>query len=185
MTKLKYLFLISVIPILSACQNPKMLSDEEKTAYLKSGDSITTEMQAVLLQNVSAAIQKGGTEYAVDFCNLEAMTLTDSISKMHDVGIQRLTDKTRNPKNAIVEEMDQLAWERIKSEDQGFLQQDENGEVYFYKPIKIGMPACIRCHGKKSEISSTTLEMIQLKYPADRAVDYEQGDLRGMWKVKM
>src|SRR5690606_20395573 len=96
------------ITALSACTNPKQqtISEEEKAALMLLGDSISMEMQHVLLQNVGEAIQKGGTNYAVEFCNIQAMPLTDSIADHLKVYIQRLSDKNRNPANAIQMQMD-------------------------------------------------------------------------------
>ena len=54
----------------------------------------------------------------------------------------------------------------------------------YYKPIKTGMPTCLKCHGSSAEIESKTLALINEKYPDDKAVGYSQGDLRGMWKIK-
>ncbi|RQP08367.1 MAG: DUF3365 domain-containing protein [Parapedobacter sp.] len=178
-------FLWTIIALL-ACGSPKQeLSDEDKTSLMLLGDSIAMEVQNVLLQNVAGAIQKGGTDYAVEFCNIQAMPLTDSIADNLNVYIQRLSDKNRNPANAIQTRTDSLAWEKIKSEKSDFIEQHKNGDVYYYKPILIAMPTCIRCHGGKSDIAEGTQNTIARKYPDDKAINYKMGDLRGMWKIKL
>lgn len=161
------------------------LTEEEITLYMKSGDEISDEMQKVLLQNVSQAVEKGGTDYAVEFCNVQAMPLTDSISKQHGVEIQRVTDKNRNPLNGLSESVDLATWEKMNVDAQEYLEETEDGAVYYYKPIRMGMPTCIKCHGGPEDISESTLSIIQEKYPEDKALGYEMGDLRGMWKIKM
>src|SRR5690606_41827490 len=88
----------------------------------------------ILLQNVAGAIQKGGIDYAVEFCNIQAIPLTDSIAEDLNVYIQRLSDKNRNPANAIKTQADSLAWKKIKSKKADFIEQHNNGEVYYYKP---------------------------------------------------
>lgn len=179
--------ILSGILLLASCKQTQFepISEVERAELMTLGDSISNVMQGVLLGKVGQAIKKGGTDYAIEFCNIEAMPLTDSISEQFDVQIQRLSEKNRNPKNGITSDMDALAMEKIKSDKEPFIKQSESGEVYYYKPIPLGMPACIQCHGKKSEIASSTLELIELKYPEDKAIDYEMGDLRGMWKIKM
>lgn len=164
-------------------ENQKPLSEAERMGYISLGDSISNEMQRVLLQNVGKAIQKGGTEYAVAFCNEQAMPLTDSLSAFHNVKIQRLTDKNRNPNNNIKTSLDSLAWEKIKTDGTDFVKQGENGKVYYYKPIVMGMATCIKCHGSQADISEHTQKTLRLKYPFDKAIGYSQGDLRGMWKI--
>lgn len=179
--------ILFMLLLMVSCNNSRFepISEVEKTSLIRLGDSISTEMQAILLKNVGKAIQKGGTEFAIEFCNLEAMPLTDSISEKYQVKIQRLTDKNRNPKNALQSESDRLAWEKIKKEKTDFIEQTQTGEIYYFKPILIGMPTCIQCHGNRKDISGKTLELIDLNYPEDKAVDYEMGDLRGMWKIRM
>jgi len=61
---------------------------------------------------------------------------------------------------------------------------NENGKTIYYKPIKIGMPACLNCHGTEGkEIAMKTLVAIRQKYPDDLATGYKEGEFRGMWKI--
>lgn len=171
----------------SACNNnkPEPLSNDKKTSLMVLGDSISAQAQHALLQNVAEAIQKGGTDYAVTFCNIRAVPLTDSIAASFNVAIKRLSDKNRNPNNAIQTQMDSIAWNKIKSEKAGFVEQDKTGEIYYYKPILIAAPACIKCHGNQTDITESTQKILAQKYPNDKATDYKMGDLRGMWKIKI
>lgn len=187
MKKLSKITLFLSIVVLSACNsnNREALSEEDKKELMFLGDSISTEMQNVLLQNVARSIQKGGTDYAVEFCNLNALQITDSVAQKYQANIQRLSDKNRNPANAISSKADSLAWQKIKANKTDFVTLDEKGEVYYYKPILLAMPTCVKCHGSKEDISGSTQKLIAEKYPNDKAIDYKLGDLRGMWKVKL
>jgi hypothetical protein len=54
----------------------------------------------------------------------------------------------------------------------------------YYKPIKIGMPTCLQCHGKpKEDINEATASTIRKKYRFDKATGYAMGNLRGAWKL--
>jgi len=175
-----------ILPLLACGSNKgKILSETEKEMLMYRGDSITIEMQGVLLEQVSAAMKKGGADYAVDFCNVQAMPLTDSMSAQMNVAIQRLSDKNRNPDNALKTSADSLAWTKIAAAKTAFIEQDNNGAVYYYKPIMAAMPACLKCHGGQDDIAESTQKIIALKYPKDKATGYATGDLRGMWKIKM
>ncbi|HLT93250.1 MAG TPA: DUF3365 domain-containing protein [Membranihabitans sp.] len=181
----KGVLIIAAMMIFIACsQKSSELSDEEMDTYIQRGDSIALNTQAVLMQNVAKAIQQGGTEYAVEFCNTRALPLTDSVAGHMNVRIQRLSDKNRNPANSIQTTLDSLAWDRIQSGNDKVLEQDEKGDVYYYKPISIAMPTCLKCHGGNAEISESTQAVIAAKYPDDKATGYRQGDLRGMWKIQ-
>lgn len=166
-------------------EQTETLSQDEIKHYLHLGDSISTHMQKTLLENVSQAMQKGGSDYAVEFCNIQAIPLTDSISNMHHVSIQRLSDKNRNPNNVLALEEDLSAFEKLKDSTLpvDFI-QNNMGEITYYKSIKLGMPTCLKCHGGKEDISESTLAIIQDKYPNDKAIEYQMGELRGMWKIK-
>jgi hypothetical protein len=107
------------------------------------------------------------------------------MANRHQVQIQRLSDKNRNPDNAIQTQMDSLAWAQIKAEKTGFIRQHKSGAIYYYKPIAIAMPTCIKCHGNNADIPESTQKIITEKYPNDKATGYAMGDIRGMWKIKI
>jgi len=178
---------ISFLIFLVGCNNSKELSTSEKEEYLALGDSISNRAQMVLLSNVGKQIQKNGTVGAVDFCSEKAIFLTDSVSNEFSTKIQRLTDKNRNPQNAIKSETDKKAWEEFRNNPKNkHLVLQENSSVHYYRSIPIGMPTCLMCHGnKQTDISPETMEIIHRKYPQDKATDYKMGNLRGMWKIQL
>ena len=191
MRKILVFGIISLV-VFSCQTNNKTLTLSEQQDYLSKGDSIATQAQQVLMKNVSAAIQEKGVAGAVDFCNINAMPLTDSVSNLNAVSIQRISEKNRNPNNAIVSELDKSALEQIKimlkdtSISTKHLIVQESGNVYYYKPIPLGMPTCLSCHGNTTtDIAPETLQVIQSKYPTDKATGYQLGELRGLWKIKM
>lgn len=165
----------------------------DRDALLMLGDSIAMLAQKTLLQNVSGAIAKGGADYAVDFCNLRALPLTDSIGKAGGVSIQRVTDRARNSANKISGEREIALFEQVrdslangKTATHYLLDGLEKGTMVYYKPIMVGMPACLQCHGAPgADIAMATLDKIKEKYPDDEATGYSLGALRGMWKITM
>jgi hypothetical protein len=62
---------------------------------------------------------------------------------------------------------------------------EEQNILVFYKPIKTGLPACLKCHGQPgSDIEPAAFDKIQQLYPADLATGYELNDFRGLWKIE-
>ena len=183
---MKALLYVPFLLFLVGCTNSKELSVSEKEGYLALGDSISNNAQMVLLSNVGKQIQENGVVEAVGFCNEKAIFLTDSLSNK-SIKIQRISDKNRNPVNALKSEIDKKAWNELqKNPDNKQLVLQEKNTVYYYKSISIGMPTCLMCHGnKQTDISSETLEIINLKYPQDQAIGYKMGDFRGMWKIQL
>ncbi len=162
----------------------------DKEAFTALGDSISLLAQKTLLQKVSGAIAEGGAAHAVDFCNIQAMPLTDSIAAKNGVTIQRVTNKARNSANALSGEREIALFQKIQDSLQNgsaqphYLLEDEDGRTVYYKPIFLGMPTCLQCHGTPDkDIEAATLAKIKEKYPDDAATGYMLGQLRGLWKI--
>lgn len=189
----KYIFsLVFLIVLISCNSKERQLSKVEKEQLLSKGDSIASQAQKTLLQNVSQAIQTKGVAGAVDFCNTNAMLLTDSMSKLNAVHIQRISDRNRNPNNSLNHDLDKKIWREMQELMQDSTIQkkhivaQEGNAIFYYKAIPIGMPTCLSCHGnKETDITPETLQVINAKYPSDKATDYTMGQLRGIWKIKL
>ncbi len=187
--KFTTVFSFTTVLFLLSCNTnqPKNTVDEKVTdtaSLMARGDSIATGVQGVLMANVMQAMKSGGPVYAVTFCNEQAMPLTDSLSKKYNCEIKRVSDKFRNPANKPTETELEI-WKNISSSLAVTpVISLENGHIVYYKPIKIAMPTCLKCHGTPGvDIDTKTLEIIQQKYPEDLATGYKEGDLRGMWKI--
>lgn len=147
------------------------------------GDSITALAQQTLLLNVGAAMQNGGPDNAVDFCNIHASSLTDSLSAAHHAQISRISEKNRSPKNKASEQEQLLLHKLEKNKQKDTVVHWDNREIY-YKTIRIGMPACLKCHGfEKTDISESTVNLLNERYPDDKAKGYRMNDFRGAWKL--
>lgn len=176
----------------SCTSNQKKSSGESDREVLTMiGDSLAMLAQKTLLQNVTGAMQAGGPVHAVEFCNLKAGVLTDSIGSAAGITIQRVTDKPRNPSNGLSGGEIDLFRQIQDSLQNGTIQphyllDDKDGRTVFYKPIVLGMPACLQCHGTPGQdIEPATLLKITEKYPDDVATGYSLGQLRGMWKITL
>jgi hypothetical protein len=184
---IKYFYFFIFFFILLSCNDnvKQSLTDADRSELLAFGDSISGSIQKVFVGKVSKAIQNGGIEYAIQYCNINAMSITDSLSISNNINIYRLTNKNRNSTNGLKSLFDSLAWKKIYTEKTHFIEQDDNGAVYYFKPIYIGMPSCLKCHGDDSAINDTVRNILSEKYPNDKALGYKMNDLRGMWKIKL
>lgn len=160
-----------------------------KEKYLKKGREIATLTQAELLKVVQGAMASGGPVYAVDYCNIEALNLKDSLSELNNCRIQRLSTKYRNPADKPVTEieMEQLkSYEILHSKGETLSPSVYivGEEVEYYQPIVIGSGACLLCHGDpETQIARETGRMIKKLYPDDQATGYALNDFRGVWKI--
>ncbi len=180
------LVLLVVVAILvSRCSRP-----EEKLAsrdYRQLGDSISLATQQALMKELTRALERGGAAYAVDFCHERATPLTDSVALLYNCTIQRLALRNRNPSNALTAADRNVYDEFTKSLSAGesptAMVVLKGDEAIYYRPIMLGMPTCLKCHGDESALDPKVKKALNTKYPDDKAVNFKQGDLRGMWKV--
>lgn len=153
------------------------------------GTSISSSTQKTLGANLKNALQEGGVENAISFCNLNAMPLVDSLSDKFDAEIRRVTFKARNPDDLPNEMENELLeayayqWTDSISMKNNVQQLNENTYL-FTKPILVENALCLTCHGTyENGLSKETDDFIKSKYPQDQATGYNIGDLRGMWSI--
>lgn len=197
---MKYIITVLVFVALLSCSKQEEVQKEAtqeeqvqenamtKAEALELGNEISAETQAVLLQNVSFAMQSKGKEFAVEFCNMRANPITDSLSALYNASISRISEKNRNPNNAPKTENDLSQLKEFESRTGDDKKQsvviDEDGNLVFYKPIYAGMEACMVCHGTiGNELEKSFHDKILEKYPDDKANGYKLGDFRGAWKI--
>jgi hypothetical protein len=160
-----------------------------KEKYLKKGGEIASLTQAELLKVVQGAMASGGPSYAVDYCNIEALELKDSLSTLNNCRIQRLSTKYRNPADQPVTEIEKKqlnSYEVLHSEGETLTPSVHivGNKVEYYQPILIGSGTCLLCHGDPTtQIAMETMSMIKKLYPNDLATGYALNDFRGVWKI--
>jgi hypothetical protein len=151
----------------------------------KKGVEISNLAQATLLANVGKAIQKDGPEYAVEFCNLKASVIIDSLNAANNCTISRVTEKNRNPLNKINGKTENELWTLYQSGMAADTVVKVKSHLVYYKPIKIAMQACLKCHGQPgTEIDKGTVKKLKHLYPNDLAQGYQMNELRGLWKIE-
>lgn len=183
--------MVFLLTFLFACSNKKEQNEippETYDQYMKMGGRISGEAQAVLLTVVSDALQQGGAEYAVGFCNLQASSIVDSLSRKHNATIGRVSKKNRNPENNLKNDKEKKLWKDMAKALKAGHAHDTllmtDNQLIFYRPIITLMPGCLECHGTPGEkILPSTLEKIQTLYPEDKATGYELNEFRGLWKI--
>jgi hypothetical protein len=177
-------FLIAVFAILLFSCKIK-IDNAIYTEFTQKGNEITNLAQSVLLANVAQAMQTGGPVYAVEFCNLKASSITDSLNLANNCEISRVSAKNRHPENNLKTEADKNLWAIFEAGMVTDTLIQENKKLVYYKPIKTALPACLKCHGVTgSDIDQATSEKLQKLYPNDLATGYKLNDFRGLWKIK-
>lgn len=157
--------------------------------YLKKGKEVALATKAVLGKNLLNAINTKGTDKALDFCNIKAIPLTDSMAVHLNAKIKRVSDNNRNPNNwANKKELEYINTAKAEIANNGKakpkVQKIDNQIVGYYPIMTNNM--CLQCHGNpKKDIDLKTFKMIKEKYPEDKAVGYSINQLRGIWVIQM
>ena len=158
-------------------------ANAERT-YADIGLEYALETKKLLGKNLMGTIQKKGTIEALEFCNIQAMPLTDSMSVHYNAKIKRVSDKNRNPSNkANAEELKYIAQFKTQmaaKEDIQPVTIDKGNKIQFYYPIETNT-MCLQCHGK--EIKPEVAKQILKLYPKDLAIGYEESEVRGIWSI--
>ncbi|SFR77241.1 Tll0287-like domain-containing protein [Maribacter stanieri] len=154
---------------------------------LEKGKMYAQKTQTVLGKNLMLQLQKGGPVDAVAFCNEKAYPLTDSIAAIYNAKIKRVTDKPRNPKNKANElELEYIEYFKSKIKNKESFEPiltSNNGTTNFYSPI-VTNTMCLNCHGTPvTNIAPKVSQIINDKYPYDKATGYTENEVRGIWSI--
>jgi hypothetical protein len=186
---MKNLLLLALVAIFISCNSKKTLQSYSQldTTYISRGNAIAKLSFETLSGELQKALQNGGIDSALQYCNQRAYPITDSLSIAHQASLKRVSTKVRNPRNKA----DELATFMIK----GFGIDVSEGKpitpklvlkddsVLFFKPI-ITQPLCLTCHGTPGkEVAFSTDSTIQKLYPRDKAVGYKNNEVRGVWRI--
>lgn len=188
-TTLSTRILLIMLPLLWVACSPR----EKKKAldlrpWLQQGDSLRDLSQKALMNALLNAGADSVPEQAVAFCHEEAAGILSNLTDTHHIKIQRVAEKFRNPNNALQPE-DYTVWDTWKkqlAQGQTLVSEVEiNRESHkvYRAPIFLGMPLCERCHGDENTFSPELQKTLARLYPNDKARNFRQGDLRGMWKI--
>lgn len=165
-----------------------VLDDSLRQMFTTRGKQVTIKAQAAIKSELQNAIKEGGLEYALAFCNVNAMPITDSLSLNEKVHIRRLAKKYRNPLNETDENESRLYKSYVINWISGkplapMVFPGENNHPVFLEPIKVES-VCLNCHGTVGEqINPELAKKIAELYPNDKAIDFKAGELRGMWSI--
>lgn len=156
----------------------------------EKGQAITSEAQKTLLQTLMKKMETEGVVGAVEYCNVNALPLVDSVARAHKASLRRVSNRWRNPKDAPGEDEVPIMEAYSYSAEQGLELREEvffdenNPQVIYTRPIMLGAGLCLQCHGQKDkDIAPEVQQKISELYSADNATGYNLGEWRGIWKV--
>jgi nitrate reductase cytochrome c-type subunit len=169
-------------------QNGKKMTQSNMLKTLEDiGLEYALSTKKVLGQNLMGTIQKKGTLAALEFCNIKAIPLTDSMSTKNQAAIKRVTNKPRNPNNkANAEELKYIEIYKqqiVTNQVPEPIVIEKNNKIKFYYPITTNT-MCLQCHGKEADIKPEVKTKLLKLYPNDLAYGYSENEVRGIWSIE-
>lgn len=169
-------------------KNVQYVSGPDEVTYIRMGNEISDTIGTTLKINLQQAMKNGGPVSAVQFCNMEAMALTNAYSAKYNTEVKRVSDRFRNPKNAANEKELAVMQDFKRMLDAGEplspkVAIDAEGRKNFYAPIFTG-GACLACHGSSANMQPELVTALDSLYPNDNAKGYVADELRGIWSIK-
>ena len=146
-------------------------------------DKALQALQTTLLERLRRELDAGGPTAAVKVCRDEAQALTMRVAKEQGIALGRTSHKVRNPLNAprpwarpLVEA---AAGQRAAAVEARVI--DLGDRIGILRPIATA-EVCTHCHGAHDTVQRAIGRVLAEAYPADQAVGFAPGDLRGwMW----
>jgi hypothetical protein len=171
--------------LLSALSISVTLSaNEDLRDIYNTGSDASMKLLKTLGMNLKKEMKANGPMGAIKFCTEKAFPLTDRVNSElpEGVSVKRVSSEYRNPINSPLPDEEKILKaieESFQVTPKGILQQTGDNEFKFYKPLKIGKPVCLKCHGSKQQIPAPIQSYLKEVYPLDNATDHKMGDLRG------
>ncbi|NQZ75198.1 MAG: DUF3365 domain-containing protein [Ekhidna sp.] len=191
---MRLLALLITLFLLAACSKSsdkaEDISPEIEELVKSIGSNITSAAQQALGSNLMKQVSQNGSEAAVEFCNLAAYHILDTLNTGFSVKIKRAAIKARNEddlpadyEKSIIEKYEKALSNNKPIEP--IVQVLNSKEVLYAVPIKTKSNMCLKCHGSAAnDIDKATLTKIKSLYPNDNATGHKVGDLRGIWSIR-
>jgi uncharacterized protein DUF3365 len=153
---------------------------------ISRADTIIVTMHDALLRELREGLARGGPVAAIASCHVDAAGVSQRLARGEGIAAGRTSDRLRNPSNAprpwAAALVKANAGRRMRDVD-GFA-VDLGDRVGVLRPIAQAR-TCLSCHGPVERITPAMRQLLAEKYPADRAVGFEEGQVRGWYWVEM
>ena len=150
-------------------------------AAVERGLEARDAMFTSLFDRLGEAMAEGGPAVAIEVCRDDAPRIGREVGEAHGVRIGRTSFKLRNQDNVPPSWVEPAVLARRETPGR-FVAPD--GTVGVIEPIRI-MQTCLACHGPADQLAPGVAEAVAESYPADRAVGFAEGDLRGWFWIEV
>jgi hypothetical protein len=153
----------------------------QQQAQLERATRAREVLASTLMGELTEALDSEGPAGAVEVCRTIAPEVAAEVATNHGVAIGRTSFRLRNQANQPP------VWAReavVEQVAEATTFAGPAGELGVLTPI-FTKAECTMCHGTVEETSDAAMAAIRDLYPADQAVDFAEGDLRGWFWVEV
>jgi hypothetical protein len=154
--------------------------------YVSRADLVIVSLHDALRRELTAALDQGGPAFAINSCHIDVAGVIQRIIRQQGVVAGRTSDRLRNPTNVPAN------WAApLVSANAGRRARDVEGYAFDLGPA-VGVlrpiaqqPMCASCHGPAETLDPAVRRVLSERYPADTALGFEQGEIRGWFWVEV
>lgn len=157
----------------------------ELRPVIARADLMIAALHDSVLRELADEIRSVGPDKAIDACHIDSLLMTQRIAR-EGAAAGRTSDRLRNPTNQprpwAAPLIEANAGRQVRDVD-GFA-VDLGDRLGVLRPIAM-RPLCATCHGPEEKLSPAIRRSIAERYPADKAVGFETGEIRGWFWVEI
>lgn len=157
---------------------------ELRTAIARA-DLMIVAMHDSVLRELADGFAQGGADTAIKSCHIDSLLMTQRFAREGAVA-GRTSDRLRNPTNTPrpwAADLVKANAGRRARDVEGFA-VDLGDKVGLLRPIS-QRPICANCHGPVDRLSPGVRAVLADRYPADKAVGFTEGEIRGWFWVEI
>jgi hypothetical protein len=171
------------------------VDDPEAAELAKFGSRLIERIGGLLVTEVNRELTNKEVVDSIDVMHLKQLELPKPLPGQPKVtAIKRTSSMLRDPANTP-DAADQAALDRIhlqlmnnEAPDKLIVQKiehkDQPTEWRVYRPIATTQ-SCLACHGDPEKFTPAVRELLNRRYPGDKAIDYSRQEYRGVLRVSL
>jgi hypothetical protein len=170
----------------AGAQTPKAWPIRDAPAELRPiiarADLMIVAMHDSMMRELARGFEVGGADHAIKSCHIDSLLMAQRIAR-EGAAVGRTSDRLRNPTNTAkpwAAELVKANAGRMARDVDGFA-VDLGDAVGVLRPLA-ERPICANCHGPVDKLSGAVRQELADRYPADKAVGFKEGEIRGwLW----
>lgn len=161
--------------------------------YLQESRQIAKAFMQSLGSTLKAQLESDNTVNAISVCKHVAPAIAADYSN-EDLMVTRVSLKNRNPVLGKPDAWEKQVLERFDLEraeakpvnemEISDVTEESDGRWFRYMKAIPTQAMCLQCHGKGDSIPPEVKALLDQEYPADQAIGYDVGDIRGAVSIK-